>query len=71
MKLTWKKVSGAKSYVVYRRVAGKSTWTKMKSTKTLSYTDKTAKRGTYYEYSVRAVNGDSLSAHKASKKIKR
>ena len=71
IKVTWKKVSGGKKYVVYRRLKGASSWTKMTTTTKLTYTDKTAKKGKYYEYSVRAVNGDSLSAHKATKKVKR
>ena len=71
IKLSWKAVTNAQKYVVYRRVAGKSTWTKLYTTKTLAFTDKTAKKGVYYEYSVRAVNGDHLSIHNPCKKVKR
>ena len=71
IKVSWKRLSGAKKYVVYRRLKGAGTWSKMSTTTGLTYTDKSAKAGKYYEYSVRAVNGDSLSAHKASKKVKR
>lgn len=71
IKVSWKKVTGAKHYAVYRRLSGSSTWTKIATTKTLSYTDKTAKKGKYYEYSVRGVEGSSYGAHNASKKVKR
>jgi len=72
IKLSWTKVSGAKHYAVYRRVAGTSTWTKLYTTKTRAYTDKTAKKGKYYEYAVRAVSADDfMSAYKACKKVKR
>lgn len=71
IKVSWKKVTGAKHYVVYRRLKGASSWTKLTTTKTYAYTDKTAKKGKYYEYSVRAVEGSSYSAYSASKKIKR
>jgi fibronectin type 3 domain-containing protein len=64
-------VTGAKYYAVYRRLKGATTWTKIYTTKTRAYTDKTAKKGKYYEYSVRAVEGSSYGAHNASKKVKR
>ena len=71
IKVTWKKASGAKHYAVYRRLKGSSKWTKLATTKTLAYTDKSAKKGKYYEYSVRAVEGSSYGAYSASKKVKR
>lgn len=71
IKVSWGKVTGAKQYVVYRRAAGSSAWSKMTTTKNLSYTDKSAKKGKYYEYAVRAVNGEDMSAYKACKKVKR
>ena len=72
IKLSWGKVTGVKYYAVYRRVAGTSTWIKVGTTKTRAYTDKTAKKGKYYEYAVRAVSSDGyMSAYKACKKVKR
>ncbi len=71
IKLSWTAVAGKKHYVVYRRIAGTSTWTKLYTTKTRAYVDTTAKAGKYYEYAVRAVCGDSMSAYKACKKVKR
>ena len=54
--ITWNKVSGADSYIVYRK-SGKSNWKAIKTGVTsTSYTDKTAKSGTAYTYTVRAVN---------------
>ena len=53
-KLAWKKVSKATGYKVYRRVAGKSSWSLIGTTKAASYTDKKASRGVKYEYRVRA-----------------
>ena len=53
-KLAWKKVSKATGYKVYRRTAGKSSWSLIATTKAASYTDKKASRGVKYEYRVRA-----------------
>ena len=54
IKISWKKVSGASGYYVYRRSVGATSWKKLKtvSSSTTSYTDKTAKGK--YEYSVAA-----------------
>ena len=71
IKLSWKSVAGAKKYVVYRRVAGSGSWVKLTTTTSRAYTDKTAKKGVYYEYSVRAVSATGCSAHNPCKKIKR
>lgn len=54
IKFSWKKVTGAASYQVYRLDNGK--WVKLGSTKSLEYTDsKSLKKGTTYQYKVRAV----------------
>ena len=52
--VSWKKVSGATGYAVYRKVSGGS-WATIATTTSLSYTDKAALSGgkTYY-YTVRA-----------------
>ena len=54
--IRWDKTSGANQYAVYRRIPGK-TWQKIKTTgsNTVSFTDTSAKDGTRYQYSVRAV----------------
>lgn len=55
IKLTWKKVSKAQKYEVYRKKGGSDEKYKLiKTTKRLSYTDKTAKYGVTYFYKVRA-----------------
>ena len=62
VKVTWGKVTGAKGYEVYRRTYSKgkwSGWTKIKtisSGSTVSYTDKSAKKGVTYKYTVRATS---------------
>ena len=69
-KVTWSKVSGAKNYELYRKT-GSGKWTKVKTLTKTTYTDKTAKKGKYYTYRVRATYGDSDGAYKTSKKTKR
>lgn len=57
IKLTWKKISGANGYGIYRKESGASSFKKIatiKKGKTVSYTDKTVKPGTKYIYKVRA-----------------
>ncbi len=76
IKVTWDKVSGATSYIVYRseyntQTKKWSSWEKISSPKTTSHTDKTAKSGVKYKYTVKAVNGSSKSAHKSSSSVKR
>ena len=62
VKITWKKTAGADYYDVYRKTA-KSSWKKLSRTSSTSYTDKTAKSGTTYTYTVRAVNNAGSSAY--------
>ncbi len=70
----WTKATGATGYYVYRKTAGKS-WSRIatiKSGKTVSYVDKTAKKGTTYYYTVRAYYGSYTSSYNTSgKAIKR
>ena len=56
--VAWGKVSGATSYRVYRKAAGKAGWTKLADTTKLNYTDKTAQAGVTYTYTVKAYNGN-------------
>ena len=53
-KLSWKAVSGATKYWVYRSTDGKK-YTRVISTTKLSYTDSKSKSGTKYYYKVMAV----------------
>ncbi len=63
----WTKATGATGYIVYRKTTGG--WTKVATVKgagTLSYTDKTAKAGTTYKYTVKAYYGSYVSAYNTS-----
>ena len=74
IKSSWNKVTGAKGYYVYRRQysGGKwSGWQKIKTTSSVSYTDKTAKKGVKYQYTARAYSGKYQSSFKASTTVKR
>ncbi len=72
IKVTWKSVSGASKYAVYRKTKSGS-WKQIATTKNTSYTDKTAKAGTLYYYRVRCINssGSGISAYSSSKKYTR
>ncbi len=67
----WNKIAGATGYKIYRQelVNGKwSNWASkgtVKSSKT-SWTDTNAESGVTYRYTVRAVNGKSLSSYTAT-----
>ena len=67
--VSWGGVKGAKSYYVYRKTAGGS-WQRIATTTSIKYTDKSAKKGVSYTYTVRAVSGSSLSAYKSSAGVK-
>jgi len=70
IKLTWGRVTGAKGYMVYRRmyINGKwSGWTKIadiNNKNTVTYTDKSAKKGVTYKYTVRATYNSYTSYYK-------
>ncbi len=54
----WKRVAGALSYKIYRKVPDGSYKEIAEVKDVLSYKDKTAKKGTAYYYTVVAMNGD-------------
>ncbi len=62
--ISWKKVSGATSYRVYRKKANGS-WELLKkvNNSTFNYVDKTAKSGVTYTYAVKAVNKPTVSGY--------
>ncbi len=66
VKVMWGKVAGATSYNIYRKVKGASSWTYIANTKSISYTDKTAKSGTTYYYTVRAKTSTSVGAYNST-----
>ena len=79
VKLTWKKVSDATGYVVYRKNSGSKSWKKIKTVRGASkttYTDSTvkSKHGTVYSYrieSYKSVNRQTAKAVSKEKKILR
>ena len=61
----WGAVKGTTGYYVYRKTAN-STWTRVGTvggTNNTSFLDKTAKKGTTYTYTVKAVYGATTSAY--------
>ena len=70
VKITWGKVEGADSYIVYRKTKGGS-WSEIGSTSKTSYTDKTAKSGTTYYYAVKVRNEAGNTDYSNSLSIKR
>lgn len=74
IKLTWKKNSAATGYRVYRATYNKGklgNWQLLKTTKSTSYTDKKAKKGTDYRYALQAYSGTSFSDRTPSYTIRR
>ncbi len=61
--LKWGKVSGATSYVVYRKANDAKSWSKIATVKTNVYTDKKVSNGVKYTYTVRAAKSKVLSEY--------
>ena len=59
--LTWKAVSGAASYKVYRSTSKNGAYTVINTTKALTYTNTGAALGTTYYYKVEALNAAGKS----------
>ncbi len=63
LKISWSKATGAAGYQVYRSTDGKK-WTKVATTTSTSYTNKSLSYGKSYQYKVRAYSkGNSLTAY--------
>ena len=63
IKLTWSKIKGATSYVIYGNKCGKKNkYLRITSVKGTSYTQKKLKKNTYYKYLIVAVNGKTALA---------
>ena len=69
-KLTWRTVTGASKYMVYRATSSGGTYTKVATTTAKTYTDKTAKAGKTYYYKVKAVSKVKTSANSAYSAVK-
>lgn len=70
LKITWNKVSGAKSYEIYRASSKSGTYKKISTVQSAGYTDKTAAQNRTYYYKVRAVSGKSKSNFSSVKSAK-
>lgn len=69
----WSKVKGATGYEVLYRTGSKSTWKKLKSTKSLKYTKTKLKSGKTYTFGVRAYKvykGKTYTGSFKGKKVK-
>lgn len=74
IKGSWTQVAGAKSYTIYRSEMVNGSWTKWQSlgdakATSKSFTDKTAKSGVTYKYTVKARSTGSTSSVKGSTSI--
>lgn len=67
LKITWNKVSGAKSYEIYRASSKSGTYKKTATVQCTGYTDKTAAQNRTYYYKVRAISGKSKSSFSSVK----
>ena len=66
VRVSWKKVSGATSYEVYRKAGSAKSWKKIATTKKDAYTDKDVKSGTTYKYCIKAIGSSAKSAYGGS-----
>ena len=75
VKVTWNKITGATGYKVYRSQYSNGKWSGWKSVKTIdkgsttSWTDKKVTSGVKYKYTVKAVNGKTVSTYKSSSSL--
>lgn len=62
IKVSWKKVSGAGGYKIYRKSYWEERWKEIKtvSKNTVTFTDTKIKPGMYYSYTVRAVKNKTV-----------
>ena len=58
--VSWKKPAGAVNYRIFRKT-GTGGWAKLVDTTALTYTDKSAKNGTKYTYTIRCISSDGKS----------
>lgn len=61
--VTWDKISGAKSYYVYRKYYSDSSWKRVAVVTKNIYTDNDVKDGKTYKYTVKAYNGSIFSGY--------
>ena len=61
--VTWDKISGAKSYYVYRKAPGETSWKRIAIVTKNIYTDSNVKNGKIYKYTVKAYYSAYVSAY--------
>ena len=68
IKITWNAVSGADTYIVYRKAGSAASWSKLATVKagTTSYADSNVTAGTYYTYTVKATNASGSGGYNTS-----
>lgn len=67
LKITWKKVKGAKGYQVYRATSKNGRYKKVKTTKSTTYTNSKLTTGKKYYYKIRAYKGRKKGKFSAKK----
>lgn len=67
VKISWKKVKGAKGYRIYRAASKNGKYKKIKTTKGTSYTNTKLSSGKRYYYKVRAYSGSKTGKYSAAK----
>lgn len=70
IKVSWKKVSGAKKYEVYRASSKSGEYKKIASIEKLTYSDKKISQNKTYYYKVRAVSGSTRGKYSNIKSAK-
>ena len=72
IQITFSRVAGATKYRIFRK-KGNGSWVKLVDTKSTSYTDKTAKKGVTYRYTIRCLSskGKFISAYNNGSAITR
>ena len=69
IQVTWQKANGAAQYRVYRKGPGETKWTGIINVTGTSWTDKTAKAGSTYTYTVRGIAKDGKTLSSSYDKI--
>jgi hypothetical protein len=67
IKLTWKKATNAKKYVIYRATKKNGKYKKVATTKKTTYTDKGLNRSKTYYYKIKTVTADKTYATSKAK----
>lgn len=70
MKVSWKKVSGADKYEVWKKVGTNGTYKKVKTTTSISYRDTTTVKGKRYYYKVKAVKSANSTQNSLFSSVK-